>query len=88
MVVKGQEEIIVRTAADIFGLLDRGNEKRRTASTLLNAQVDVAPSAAFRCDLTLGSAQTAPPLIVGGPAHPWRWRGRHRPQAIRLAGGN
>lgn len=69
VVVKGQEEIIVRTAADIFGLLDRGNEKRRTASTLLNAQVDVAPSPAFCCD-TLGSAYTAPPLIVGGPAHP------------------
>lgn len=42
MVVKGQEEIIVRTAADIFGLLDRGNDKRRTASTLLNAQVGSA----------------------------------------------
>lgn len=38
VVVRGQEEIIVRTAADIFQLLDQGTAKRRTEKTLLNAQ--------------------------------------------------
>jgi hypothetical protein len=35
---QGLEELIVRSAADIYALLDRGSAKRRTAETLLNKQ--------------------------------------------------
>lgn len=38
VVVQNLEEIIVKTSADIYGLLDRGSAKRRTAETLLNKQ--------------------------------------------------
>ena len=34
----GLEEIIVKSSADIYTLLDRGSAKRRTAETLLNKQ--------------------------------------------------
>ncbi|KAL0048004.1 hypothetical protein WJX82_005489 [Trebouxia sp. C0006] len=36
--VQGLEEIIVKSSADIYTLLDRGSAKRRTAETLLNKQ--------------------------------------------------
>ena len=38
MVVQGLEEIIVKSSADIYALLDRGSAKRKTAETLLNKQ--------------------------------------------------
>jgi kinesin family protein 11 len=38
VVMQGLEEPHVKTAADIFGLLETGNAKRRTAETLLNKQ--------------------------------------------------
>lgn len=36
--VKGLEEVYVRSAEDIYTLLDRGTAKRRTAATDLNKQ--------------------------------------------------
>lgn len=36
--VKGLEEVYVRSAEDIYKLLDTGSLKRRTAATLLNKQ--------------------------------------------------
>ena len=36
VVVHGLEEVIVRSAAEIYQVLDRGSAKRRTAATLLN----------------------------------------------------
>lgn len=36
--VQGLEEIIVKSSADIYTLLDRGSAKRKTAETLLNKQ--------------------------------------------------
>jgi len=38
VVMQGLEEPHVKTATDIFGLLETGNAKRRTAETLLNKQ--------------------------------------------------
>ncbi|KAK9807071.1 hypothetical protein WJX73_000118 [Symbiochloris irregularis] len=38
VVVQGLEEIIVKSSADIYALLDRGSAKRKTAETLLNKQ--------------------------------------------------
>ena len=38
VVMQGLEEPHVKTAGDIFGLLETGNAKRRTAETLLNKQ--------------------------------------------------
>lgn len=38
VMVKGLEEVIVSSAAEIFAVLDRGTAKRRTAETLLNKQ--------------------------------------------------
>ena len=38
VLVKGLEEVIVLTAAEVFPLLERGTGKRRTAETLLNKQ--------------------------------------------------
>ena len=38
MQVKGLEEVYVRSAEDIYKLLDTGSLKRRTAATLLNKQ--------------------------------------------------
>eukprot|EP00884_Botryococcus_braunii_P002389 jgi/Botrbrau1/12150/Bobra.0186s0062.2 len=38
VVVQGLEEMVVKTSADIYALLDRGSAKRRTAETLLNKQ--------------------------------------------------
>jgi kinesin family protein 11 len=38
VVMQGLEEPHVKTAADIFGLLETGNARRRTAETLLNKQ--------------------------------------------------
>ena len=38
VLVQGLEEIIVKSSADIYALLDRGSAKRRTAETLLNKQ--------------------------------------------------
>ena len=35
---QGLEENVVRSARDIYALLDRGSAKRRTAETLLNKQ--------------------------------------------------
>jgi kinesin family member 11 len=36
VVVQGLEEVIVRSATEIYQVLDRGTAKRRTAATLLN----------------------------------------------------
>eukprot|EP00955_Chlamydomonas_euryale_P098900 365180-Chlamydomonas_euryale.AAC.14 len=36
VVVNGLDEVIVRSAAEIYAVLDRGTAKRRTAATLLN----------------------------------------------------
>ncbi len=36
--MQGLEEMVVKTSADIYALLDRGSAKRRTAETLLNKQ--------------------------------------------------
>lgn len=38
VVLHGLEEVHVKTASDIFQLLDQGSAKRRTAETLLNKQ--------------------------------------------------
>ncbi len=65
VMVKGQEEIIVRTAADIFGLLDRGNKKRQTAATLINAQVCGLPLASSpACHARLAGTHPASPALL------------------------
>ena len=38
VVVQGLEEVIVRSAAEIYSVLDKGTAKRRTAATLLNSR--------------------------------------------------
>jgi kinesin family protein 11 len=38
VVVHGLEEVIVRSATEIYQVLDRGSAKRRTAATMLNSR--------------------------------------------------
>jgi kinesin family protein 11 len=36
-VIQGLEEVIVRTKDEVYGILERGRQRRQTAATLLNA---------------------------------------------------
>uniref|UniRef100_T1IQI6 Kinesin-like protein n=1 Tax=Strigamia maritima TaxID=126957 RepID=T1IQI6_STRMM len=37
VIIKGLEEVVVQNKDDVYEILDRGSEKRKTASTLMNA---------------------------------------------------
>ena len=37
MILQGMEEVIVRSMSDVYRILEMGEEKRRTASSLINA---------------------------------------------------